>query len=270
MNPHSTPEFGRIAQEHTVLLGQVGSGLHGVTTGSDDRDEMGVAIEPPRWAIPVTKEGKALFEQYIFRTKPEGVRSGPGDLDKTVYSLRKWARLAADGNPTVLLLLFIPPQELVITTHVGRDIQAHPERFLSRQMAYRFGAYLKSQRDQLLGVKSKKHTNRPELVEEYGFDTKFAYHMVRLGLQGIEALTTGHITLPIPEPDRTWLQELRRGEHTLGEALDRAADLLDQVNVLADTADLPAKPDHTEIDRWLAATYLEWWEEHGLLGGTTR
>ncbi|WP_234353801.1 DNA polymerase beta superfamily protein [Gordonia iterans] len=36
----------RIAEPNTILRGQVGSGLHGVTTGADDRDEMGVCIEP--------------------------------------------------------------------------------------------------------------------------------------------------------------------------------------------------------------------------------
>lgn len=261
-NPHGGLRNARIASGGLVLLGQVGSGLHGVTTGNDDRDEMGVCIEPPEYVAGISE-----FEQYIYRTQPEGHRSGAGDLDLVVYSLRKWARLAANGNPTVLLLAFIPPAEIVVQTDVGRDIQANPERWLSREVAKRFGGYLISQRDQLLGVKSKKHTNRPELVGVYGFDTKFAYHMVRLGLQGVELLTTGRVTLPIPEPDRTWLQELRRGEHTKEEALDRAADLLDQLNQLAESADLPAQPDRTEIDRWLTDAYVSWWEQHDLIGG---
>ncbi|WP_063023905.1 DNA polymerase beta superfamily protein [Nocardia niwae] len=259
-NPHTTTEFERIAAENTVLRGQVGSGLHGVTTGNDDRDEMGVAIEPPAYVI-----GNRKFEQYQWRTQPEGVRSGKGDLDLVVYSLRKWARLAAQGNPTVLLLMFIPPQEIVTINDIGRDIQAHPERFLSRDAAFRFGGYLQAQKERMLGERSQR-TNRPELIDQYGWDTKSGYHMVRLGVQGVELLTTGRITLPIPEPDRTWLQELRRGQHTKEEALDRADDLLAQLNMLATTADLPAKPDHNLINRWLTDTYVGWWERNGLLG----
>jgi len=249
-----------IAVPNTIIRGQVGSGLHGVTTGADDRDEMGVCIEPPEYVI-----GNSRFEQYIYRTQPEGVRSGPGDLDLVVYSLRKWARLAAQGNPTILLLMFIPRSELVVNTEFGRDLQAHPERFLSRQVAHRFGGYLVSQRDQLLGLKSKKHTNRPELVDLYGFDSKFAYHMVRLGLQGVELLTTGKITLPVPEPDRSWLTDLRHGRHTKEEALDRADDLLNQLNRLAATADLPEYPNQREIDRWLTNTYRDWWTDRALV-----
>ena len=44
------------------------------------------------------------FEQYERHTawdRPGGVanRSGAGDLDVIIYSARKWARLALDGNP---------------------------------------------------------------------------------------------------------------------------------------------------------------------------
>jgi hypothetical protein len=42
------------------------------------------------------------------------------------------------------------------------------------------------------------HTNRPELVAVHGYDTKYAMHALRLGLQGIELLSTGRITLPVP------------------------------------------------------------------------
>lgn len=259
-NPHSNDVLRRIADENTILQTQVGSGLHGVTTGDDDRDEMGICIEPPAYVI-----GNQKFEQYIFRTQPEGVRSGKGDLDLTVYSLRKWARLAAQGNPTVLLLLFVPDSEIVHINGYGRELMANADMFLSRQVAARFAGYLVSQRDQMLGLKSKKHTNRPELVERYGFDSKFAYHMVRLGLQGVELLTTGDITLPMPEPDRTWLRELRRGEHTKEEALALADDLLDQLNMLQKSSDLPEQPYYAQIDAWLTETYVGWWEASGQL-----
>ncbi len=252
---HGTELHRDIAINNTILRGQVGSGLHGVTTGNDDRDEMGVCIEPPEFVI-----GNSNFEQFIYRTQPEGVRSGAGDLDLTIYSLRKWARLAAAGNPTVLLLMFIPDHEIVVNTEVGKDLQAHPERFLSREAAKKFAGYMRSQREQMLGIRGKKHTNRPELVDVYGFDTKFAYHMVRLGLQGVELLTDGTITLPIPEPARSWLGELRRGERSKAEALEWADELQSTLEWLAVNADLPERADQGLVDRWLVSTYRKWWD----------
>ena len=53
-------------------------------------------------AAPLGSGGGRLVRVVGCRTQPEGVRSGPGDLDLIVYSLRKWMRLALTGNPTVL------------------------------------------------------------------------------------------------------------------------------------------------------------------------
>ena len=71
---------------------------------------------------------------------------------------------------------------------------------------------------------SGAHTNRPELVAVHGYDTKYAMHALRLGVQGTELLTTGRITLPIPEPHRAYLRSIRRGECPLPEVLDAISD----------------------------------------------
>src|SRR5215471_1753097 len=44
------PAHRAVAEPNTVLLGLVGSTVHGVTVdGADDRDEMGICIEPPEY-----------------------------------------------------------------------------------------------------------------------------------------------------------------------------------------------------------------------------
>ena len=252
---HSTPEFARIAAEGTLLRCQVGSVVHGLDIDDqNDRDEMGICIEPPEYVI-----GLRHFEQYIHRTQPDNVRSGPGDLDLTVYSLRKWTRLALAGNPTVLLPLFVPEDECVVLTEVGRELRTHAHRLLSRHAGERFLGYLRAQRDRIEGLRGGKHTNRPELVAMHGFDTKYAYHMVRLGIQGVELMETGKLTLPMPEPDRSWLLALRRGEHTRDEALARTAELEARLADLRTTSDLPAEPDTAWADHWLVNTYQRAW-----------
>lgn len=244
----------QIAEPNTILRGQVGSGLHGVTTGADDRDEMGVCIEPRANVIGLDK-----FEQWQWRTQPDGVRSGPGDLDLVVYSLRKWTRLAAAGNPTVLLLGFIPDHELVLCNEYGQNLRDNMSMFLSKQAAARFIGYCDSQYKQLTGEKSRRHTNRPELVAEYGYDTKFAYHAIRLGVQGREYLTTGQITLPMPEKWRTYLTGLRLGEVDYAEALLRIREQLDALRKLEAESDLPKYPDMDRINEWLTGMYEGWW-----------
>ena len=255
MNKHSRREFAEIAERFTILQCLVGSGVHGTAVeGQDDRDEMGICVEPPEYVIGLWK-----FEQYIFRTQPEGARSGAGDLDVVVYSLRKWMRLALDGNPTVLLPLFVGPEDLVICTDLGDELRSRAGMFVSRQAGHRFLGYLRSQRDALMGLRAGTHTQRPELKALYGFDTKFAMHMVRLGVEGEELLETGRISLPVREPWQAWLRELRQGKRTKQEALEATATLQASIERLLKTSPLPDRPPLDEANAWVVSAYQRVW-----------
>lgn len=246
-----------IAERGTILRTQVGSGVHGVAvSGQDDRDEMGICVEPADCVI-----GLYQFEQYEYRTQPQGVRSGPGDLDLTIYSLRKWMRLALKGNPSILIPLFVPEHDVVTENQHGRYLREHPELVVSREAGARFLGYMTAQRERLVGERGRgSMPKRPELIEQYGFDTKYAYHMIRLGMQGYELMTTGRITLPMPEPTRTWLTDLRVGRHTLQEAMARVDDVERQLKLAIDTSDLPEHPDYSKANAFLIDTYQEMWK----------
>ena len=103
------------------------------------------------------------------------------------------------------------------------------------------------------------HTNRPELVAVHGYDTKYAMHALRLGLQGVELLTTGRITLPVPEPHRSYLRSIRRGERLLDEVLDAVTDAEERLARLRDHPGLPDQPDRRWVDDWLHRSYLDSW-----------
>lgn len=251
--------LSEFADRYTILLGVAGSALHGINTDESDDDRMGVLCEPPRCVI-----GLDRFEQYQHRTAPAGERSRPGDVDVTVYGLRKWTRLAAQGNPTLLLLAFTPDSRVLLETDAGRDLRGMAEAFGSRSAANKFIGYLDSQRAKMLGLKSQR-TNRPELIEQFGYDCKFAAHMVRLGWQGVELLTTGRITLPMPAPHREWLIECRAGRKSMREALDLAAGARAELVTLRDTSSLPEYPDWQGLNTWLQHTYVREWTRHGLL-----
>ena len=245
-------ESREIALGNEILRGLVGSTAHGINIiGQDDRDEMGVFIEPPERVC-----GLNPCDHYIYRTQPEGVRSGPGDLDLTLYSLRKFARLAAQGNPSVLILLWLP--EYVTSTHLGERLVAMRDAFVSREAGERFLGYLISQRMRMTGERTKK-VSRPELVEKYGYDTKFAMHALRLGFEGIEYMRKGTLTLPVAEPNLTTLRKLRGGEYGFDDALalirQAEANLRDAIDGCHREADRGA------IDRFLVAAHVTRWNE---------
>jgi hypothetical protein len=231
---------------------------------------MGLCFEPARFItglgrVPAGLAGEATveFEQYHRHTawdRPGGLanRSGVGDIDVVIYSARKWARLALAGNPSVLLLLFVPDEEVVYRDDIGAELVSNAHSFVSRRAGERFLGYLQSQRAAMTGEVGA-HTNRPELVAEHGYDTKYAMHALRLGLQGIELLTTGRISLPVPEPDLSYLRSVRRGEVALPEVLAAVADIEARLGALQDGAAVPPEPDHAWVDDWLHRSYLAFW-----------
>lgn len=271
-HPHASEEARRIAEDGMILRVQVGSGVHGTSvTGQDDRDEMGLCLEPPQFVtglarVPSGTRGQAplvVFEQYERHTawdRPGGLanRSGAGDLDVIIYSARKWARLALAGNPTVLLVLFVPDEEVVFRNEAGAELARNAQRFVSRLAAGRFLGYLKAQQAAMTG-QAGAHTNRPELVAVHGYDTKYAMHALRLGLQGIELLTTGRITLPVPPPHRDILRAVRRGDLRLAEVLDMVNGAKARLTELRDSSALPGQPDRRWVDGWLHRSYLNFW-----------
>ncbi len=246
----------QIAEPNTILRGVVGSVSLGLNLeGADDRDELGICIEPPQNVI-----GLAHFEQWVFRTKPDGVRSEHGDLDLTVYGLRKFCRLAAQGNPSILILLYLPAY--TVQTPAGLELLANRDMFASRESGKRFLGYLTSQKMRLVGETGGMKVKRPELIEKHGYDTKYAYHMARLGFQGVEFLETGMLKLPITGEARDFCLAIRKGELDLNAVLTRCGEMERQLKDLIDgESQLPEQPNSDTINEYLVGTYQTHWRD---------
>jgi hypothetical protein len=225
---------------------------------------MAVFVEPPDYLLGLRRAramrgGLYGFEHFVERTQPEGVRSGPGDLDLVAYSLRKYMRLALKGHPTILLLLFVPDELTQVRTELGEELQALRPAILSRRAGRGYLGYLHGQRERLLGTRGQRNVNRPELVEAHGYDTKYAMHAARLGYQGLELLETGRLTLPLAEPARSRVMAIRTGERTFEEALAEIEEVEERLAGALVTTELPAEPDRAAVDAFLVDAYRRSW-----------
>lgn len=250
-----------MAERTTILRVPAGSNLHGLNVpGTDDSDEVGVCIEDITAAI-----GFSEFEQYIYRTaaEREGKHDAPsqhGDLDLTIFSLRKFLRLAMQGNPQILQCLFVPARLCIVRDARGAQLQELAPLIVSRNAGARYLGYLEAQRQRLLGERGQKKTNRPELEAKHGYDTKYAMHILRLGFQGVELMTTGRLTLPMPEKDRAFVYATRMGDVPMQDALTKAGELERQIKDLLDDAPVPAEPARDEIEAWMVMMYYQNWK----------
>src|SRR5262245_33020903 len=258
-----TSQVNREAAERTTILrGLVGSTVHGlnVNDGIEDRDEMGICVEPLEDAMALWNP----FEQFIYRSAAEregraNARSTGGDLDLTIYSLRKWTRLALKGNPTIMLLLFTPEDQLVSCDELGAELRALTPAIVSRRVQGPFLGYLQAQKQRLTGERGQKRIHRPELEEMYGFDTKYAMHMLRLGFQGVELLTTGRLSLPMREPERSSLLDVRRGRASEEECTTTTDRSENELTDLATTSPLVDEPNEARVEEWVLDVYRRRW-----------
>lgn len=261
-------EYGpsQTVRDHTILRTTVGSQVHGIAIeGTDDHDEMAIYIPPPTDILrPLTEGEMPDMERYTARTQPEGARSGPGDTDLVAYSLRKYLGLAAKGNPTALLPLFAPSDMVLEVNEFGERLRDIRHRFLTVQAVHRFVGYMDAQYDRMMGTSRKNVPNRPELVEQHGYDTKYASHALRLAIQGWE-VSNGNLSLPMRESDRQMVLAVKRGEWTREQVADQIGLIRDEIVGGGYGAKvLPPDVDWQFMAAWCTVTHMAYWRERGL------
>ncbi len=95
--------------------------------------------------------------------------------------------------PNQIDSLYVPINCVISSTPIGEMIRSSRELFLSKKCWHTFKGYAYSQLH-----KAKSHNRegkRKEIVEKFGFDTKFAAHTIRLLDEVEQILSTGHIDL---------------------------------------------------------------------------
>lgn len=263
MRERDNTELGSraVAQRGLILHTVAGSEVVGVNLpGTGDRDEMGIYIEPPEYTIGITPTRGS----YMYRTQPQGARSGPGDLDLTVYGLRKYLGLAIKGNPSVLLPLFAPEEFILERTIHGDELRELGPAFLSWQTVERFLGYMHAQHERMLGRgKQNRVPNRPELIEAYGWDVKYGAHALRLAYQGLEVASYGTLTLPMEEYYRERVLEVRRGERSRESVSNEIASYESAIRALLRNrgSQLPETADTKRIEQWAIAATLQHWKK---------
>ena len=246
---------------HTILQVEVGSTSHGTgTPGGEDLDLLVVYIEPIDKVIGVHRPSKIKMR----RTQPEGTRSGPGDIDRTEYPLRKFLELAQAGNPSIMMALWAPLHGDA-TTPAGHDLRDISEAFVGRHIIDRYRGYMRSQVMRILGLKGNGHGRRggggrEELIAEHGFDTKFAMHAARLGFQCAELLETGKLTFPITAAHGgEWLRSLRAGKVSFDEWWDVVLMLDAELALLKNRTSIRWDPDFAVINDFSIFAHLDAW-----------
>lgn len=151
-------------------------GSHSVgTAGPDsDTDLMQVVLAPMEHYLGLDLWGQQGTREHVTET-PDG------RTELVQYELRKFLRLCAGFNPNVIPLLYLDKWEQV--DDVGIQLVWKRSLFNSKKAVYAFAGYAHGQLKKMQSPEAptgQLGAKRKALREKYGYDTKYAYHAVRL------------------------------------------------------------------------------------------
>ena len=99
---------------------------------------------------------------------------------------------------------------------------------------------------------------RLEYYEKFGYDAKFASHLIRLFYEGLELLKEGEIHLPLHRNNE--VLAIKNGEVSLEEVMAMADKLNDRMDNLKDMTTLPSKPDWDRINVLQIEILEDYWD----------
>lgn len=228
-----------------------GSHQHGAKLeGKADLDICGIYVPNAPEVIGIDQD-----EHFVGGTGDDKTRNKPDDIDVALYSLRKWAFLAAKGNPTVLSYLFMPARVDGVWHSL---IAPRSHIFIASGHAAAFIGYGRAQLARLNGERGYgKHGQRDPLIDKFGYDCKAAMHMLRMMFECRELLKTGRMTFPRPEVET--LLEIRRGEWSKSQIEREYLQMEAEVNALRDASSLPEKVDRKKVSELISMAHLIHW-----------
>jgi len=118
------------------------------------------------------------------------------------------------------------------------------------------GVYVKKAR-QNIKERLDKFTNRKSIIEEFGYDTKYAMNLIRLLSEGLTILEKGELEFPLHNAN--FLKEIRSGKYTIEEVIKFSEDLENRYEEAEKKTILPSTPDFKSIEKFVIETIEDFW-----------
>ena len=130
-----------------------GSHLYGLNTPSSDLDIRGIYLEDIADILNIS-----------------GRQNGESSDDKQdikFYSLGKFLKLAAECNPSIIELLWVPDEAILYKSPLYDELVSHRDWFMSKRALHKFKGYAHSQLERAEGL-NKKGNSVSKYVNEDG------------------------------------------------------------------------------------------------------
>ena len=240
------PSFLKNNIQYEVMMGSI---AYGVSSNDSDVDVYGFCI-PPKYMIFPHLTGEIFgfgtqhnrFEQWQQHHIKNSSKTK--EYDFTIYSIVKYFQLCMQNNPNMIDSLFVPRRCVLHSTQIGEHIRERRKDFLHKGSWHKFKGYAYSQVHKMNTKVPDKNSKRYKSIQKFGFDIKFAYHVVRLLNEIEQILIEKDLDL---QRNREQLKSIRNGEWSK-EQIENYFEIKEKsLEELYIKSDLPHSPDEERI-----------------------
>lgn len=248
-------------KHHTILWTIGGSRCYGIHTKESDVDTKGICIPPARYyhgALNTFEQTDSQQHLECFRdllNEEETNVAAGSKLEGVVYEVRKFIKLATECNPNILDVLFCRDEDVRLMTPLGKLLRNNRQLFVSARAKHSFSGYAIAQMRRLENDKSNtfktsRGKNRQDLTEKYGYDTKYAAHLVRLMRMSHEIMDSGAVNVYRGNIDANELIQIRQGAWKYEDVISwaKAQDQKLTLNYNNGKYAIPHSPDRNAIN----------------------
>lgn len=238
----------------------MGSQAYGVSEDDSDWDVYGFCVPEKETVFPhlaghIEGFGRQRQSFGVWQQHHIADRDAGRNYDFQIFSIVKFFQLMMENNPNMIDAIFVPPNCVLHCTPLAQRVRDRRRVFLHKGSFHKFRGYAHSQLHKMRGDQERPEGKRKDIVERFGFDVKFAYHVVRLLDEAEQILATGDLELG---RNREVLKEIRRGEWTEERIRSYFAGREAALFRLYEESSLPHRPDEAAIRELL----LECLESH--------
>jgi len=242
-----------MALKNLIYKIRTGSALYGTyVEGSSDEDFSGIFLPDKDYVMGI----KSIEQVELSQKASKSIRNQAGDVDYTIYALPKFIQLLLGNNPNIIEFMYVPKPCQIFTSKYSDQLIENRHLFLSKKAYHTFKGYAYTQRRKL-EVKKENMTGRTELAEKFGYDVKFASHIIRLLLEVLQILTEKTLTFPLPQ--NNLVRDIKLGKYELPWVIEKA----DYYEKLVDEAyiksDLQYTSNYEEVNKLQIRLLEEFW-----------
>lgn len=207
-----------------------GSTMYGLTNSDSDIDYTSVTHD---WST------------YFHPFKKREYTKTSDDNNTVTHSLTKFVRLLVKGNFTVVEMLYYEP--LIKHPLIDNLVQRVKPYAITGRVAGGYMGYINSQNYKALRSSGKGLSDRRrEGIEKFGYDPKFASHLVRgvYTLQGV--LETGKFHFLTPE-EKASIMVVKNGEASKEGVEELLQDIIQKLDTTYNSTELPTDGTLKEV-----------------------